>query len=224
MNNKKIRQMVELQNKFNKLVHPEWHKQGYDWRRAIWLESAELIEHLPWKWWKAKEPDMQQVKLELVDIWHFITAWAIENETPALLENIASDHNYSPKLGETIITSTEEIAKHALLKDLPNTITAFKKTMDFIGMSFNDLYALYIGKNVLNKFRQDNGYKAGTYIKMWTDCEKDDVCKEEDNDAMMIILAELKNTDFTFEDLYGKLKERYLRCIEFNTTEQSYGL
>ena len=34
-------------------------------------------------------------------------------------------------------------------------------------LSTNDLFKTYIGKNVLNIFRQDNGYKEGIYQKIW---------------------------------------------------------
>ena len=39
---------------------------------------------------------------------------------------------------------------------------------------------LYIGKNCLNQFRQDNGYKEGHYIKVWNG--------KEDNVVMVEIL------------------------------------
>ena len=29
------------------------------------------MDHYGWKWWKKQSPDTEQVKLELVDIWHF---------------------------------------------------------------------------------------------------------------------------------------------------------
>ena len=38
----------------------------------------------------------------------------------------------------------------------------------------DELYRQYVGKNVLNSFRQDYGYKEGTYIKNWN-CEEDNV-------------------------------------------------
>ena len=63
--------MLDLQDKMNRKVHPDWKSQGYAWYRAIWTECAELMDHYGWKWWKAPNPDIEQIKLEIVDIWHF---------------------------------------------------------------------------------------------------------------------------------------------------------
>jgi cell division protein FtsI/penicillin-binding protein 2 len=67
------------------------------------------------------------------------------------------------------------------------------------GLSFSWLQKIYIGKNCLNKFRQDNGYKEGTYIKVWN--------KDEDNVVMIKILEESSN--ISFDTMYEKLQEQY---------------
>ncbi len=63
--------MVRMQEAHNRQVHPEWRSQGYRYYRSVWVECAELLDHFGWKWWKHQQPDMDQVKLEIVDIWHF---------------------------------------------------------------------------------------------------------------------------------------------------------
>ena len=63
--------MLELQNAMNSKVNENWVEQDFAWYRAIWVECAELLDHYGWKWWKKQTPDADQVKLELVDIWHF---------------------------------------------------------------------------------------------------------------------------------------------------------
>ena len=60
----------------------------------------------------------------------------------------------------------------------------------------------YLGKNALNKFRQDNGYKEGTYIKIWSG--------EEDNVHLDTILANFeKDEPISFEEIYAHLEIRY---------------
>ena len=59
-----------------------------------------------------------------------------------------------------------------------------------------DLYNLYSGKNILNQFRQDNGYKEGTYTKIWDGVE--------DNVVMM---DSIRNGDI--ENLYSHLEKIY---------------
>ena len=63
--------MLDLQNAMNSKVNDNWVDQDFAWYRAIWVECAELLDHYGWKWWKKQTPDADQVKLELVDIWHF---------------------------------------------------------------------------------------------------------------------------------------------------------
>lgn len=41
--------------------------------------------------------------------------------------------------------------------------------------AIDSIYAKYIIKNVLNSFRMSNGYREGTYIKMWNGVEDNDV-------------------------------------------------
>ena len=63
--------MLTLQDRMNTKVHPQWIEQRYEWFRAIWIECGELMEHYGYKWWKKQTPDIEQVRLEAIDIWHF---------------------------------------------------------------------------------------------------------------------------------------------------------
>ena len=63
--------MLRLQDQMNQKVHPDWVSQNYEWYRAVWIECAELMDHVGYKWWKHQECDMDQVQLEVIDIWHF---------------------------------------------------------------------------------------------------------------------------------------------------------
>jgi vacuolar-type H+-ATPase catalytic subunit A/Vma1 len=67
------------------------------------------------------------------------------------------------------------------------------------GLNLDTLYTLYVGKNILNQFRQDHGYKEGSYIKIWNG--------EEDNVTMQKILEE--NENVTPQELYKALEEAY---------------
>ena len=67
------------------------------------------------------------------------------------------------------------------------------------GLNLDSLYKLYVGKNILNQFRQDHGYKEGTYMKIWNG--------KEDNVTMQSILEE--NEEITPALLYTKLEAAY---------------
>lgn len=67
------------------------------------------------------------------------------------------------------------------------------------GLDSGMLYRLYVGKNILNQFRQDHGYKEGTYIKEWNGTE--------DNAVMKQIWEE--RGELTPDALYAGLEKRY---------------
>ena len=68
------------------------------------------------------------------------------------------------------------------------------------GLNLETLYRLYVGKNILNQFRQDNGYKDGSYIKVWAG--------EEDNIVMKRVWEE--NSNIKPDVLYKELAKIYL--------------
>ena len=69
-------------------------------------------------------------------------------------------------------------------------------------MSWDELFAQYVSKNVLNFFRQDHGYKDGSYQKVWHG--------KEDNEHLVEVMATLSATSETYPtELYQALKQRY---------------
>ncbi len=74
--------------------------------------------------------------------------------------------------------------------------------MQLIDMDFDQLYRMYVGKNVLNFFRQDHGYKNGSYIKVWQG--------REDNEHLAELLSQLDSESASFKDqVYQGLQARY---------------
>jgi len=197
-----IQAMLALQNSMNTKVNADWQNQGFEWYRAIWIECGELLDHYGWKWWKRQDPDVEQVKLELIDIWHFglsilLSRDLTEEEIADLIEanlDISSDEpdfrlDLERFAGETLTSRDFSVA-------------SFGRLMAGINLSFDQLYEGYVGKNVLNFFRQDNGYKDGSYRKIWGG--------REDNEHLVEIIAELdaKTADFP-EALYERLNALY---------------
>jgi hypothetical protein len=79
---------------------------------------------------------------------------------------------------------------------------AFLALLEAAGTGFDDLYRIYVGKNVLNRFRQDHGYKEGTYIKNWHG--------REDNEHLAELTAAIHSEGDAFEsELYQALARRY---------------
>lgn len=197
--------MLELQDAMNTRVHNEWREQGFEWYRAIWIESAELMDHYGWKWWKHQKPDVEQVKLELIDIWHF--GLSILLTSKASIESITEQVTAAQQTAKSsdFKISLEAFTAHTLAeKDF--SIALFIALLKDVDMDFDDLYSGYVGKNVLNFFRQDHGYKEGSYQKLWDG--------REDNEHLVEAVAELDVSDAQFSaKLYQSLKTRYEACL-----------
>ena len=201
-----LRTMVELQRGHNEKVHPQWDQQGYPFTRAIWIECAELMDHFGWKWWKHQDADLDQVKLELVDIWHFgLSALMIQHRdrvVEAVADDVleATDSHEQSEFREAV----EVLATTALQGEF--SISAFVGAMQTLPMSFEDLYAIYVAKNVLNVFRQENGYKEGTYHKSWAG--------REDNEHLAELAQTLNIDSATYiSDLQDLLTDRYAEVL-----------
>ena len=222
----RILEMLKLQQQLNDETNGlNWEngitKNGkiIDWRRCIYLEAGELIESYPWKHWKDinAKPDYENIKIELVDIWHFImseTLRVYKTENLGSIEDIAymivNLSQFNEFESDNIIIDDLDIYREmALVEDMIRVlfcqnsinelINSFLITSSSLNLKLSELYRLYIGKNILNRFRQDNGYKYGAYIKVWNG--------KEDNTIMQNILD--KNGNITPDELYNKLKELY---------------
>ena len=195
--------MADMQDEHNVLVHPQWREQGFEFYRAMWVECAEMLDHFGWKWWKQQTPDIDQVKLELVDIWHFALSDLMREGAidPAVAEQLAAVHVAEATDPESFRLAIEALAA-ACLSARSIDLSAFCAAMAALPMDYAELYALYIGKNMLNRFRQNNGYKSGEYRKLWQG--------REDNEHLIELLDELSDVPEQLpERLYAGLEARY---------------
>ena len=194
--------MLDLQNRMNTKVHEQWVDQGYEWYRAIWIECGELMEHYGYKWWKKQTPDIEQVRLEIIDIWHFGLSALFDGRSIEQIADGIITELESYQAGSLDVRAATERVAESSLRSKGFSVLDFWQLMAAAEFSFEELYRHYIGKNVLNFFRQDNGYKDGSYIKQWQG--------REDNEHLMEILAELDSAANDFSDnVYQALQQRY---------------
>ncbi|HEY0665156.1 MAG TPA: dUTP diphosphatase [Gallionella sp.] len=207
--------MLKMQDGMNSKVNPEWVLAKNNWHRAIQVEGVEAIEHHGWKWWKKQDSDMAQLRMELVDIWHFVLSAIIQAKHGSIplakMEMLAEFHLRQKSV--QFDNQYYQLAQMSLLEKLDllvglaaakrTNLALFESLLNDCGMDWQGLFKQYLGKNVLNIFRQDHGYKAGTYIKIWDG--------REDNEHLIEVL---ELTDLDAEDvresLYQALKARYL--------------
>ncbi len=222
----KILLMLQLQAQLNESTNGEdWTKgvtkngKTINWRRCIYMECAEMVDSFSWKHWKSinQEPDWDNLQIEVVDVWHFIMSLAIENYSQNLkggIEDLAINISNLPSfstidtknstfgLQDKVIEKVENIIRLSLEEDELKLDELFNEFFDLVlmsGLNLETLYRLYVGKNILNQFRQDNGYKDGTYVKVWNG--------EEDNIVMKRIWED--NGDIKPELLYKELAKAY---------------
>lgn len=191
--------MMLLQHDLNVRVNPNYVKAGNVWMRAAWIETAEFMEHIGWKWWKRQEPNMPQARIELVDIWHFMLSEWLQNKqdddtfddcAAMLLQAMYDPDKWKPEQQAKLDAFTDvrllaDAFAHMCAANIFNA-PVFARLMELSDLSWAELYRMFVMKNVLNTFRQDNGYKDGTYIKMWNGAE-DNVALEKlmaDNPTM----------------------------------------
>ena len=202
-----VKNMLEMQFRMNARVHEHWIDQDFAWYRAVWIECGELMDHVGYKWWKKQEPDMDQVRLEVVDIWHFgmSALFTTQPNLEILADTISADMLLESELISDIHAATEALAQNAL-ETHSFSVPHFAVLMSACGLSPEELYRQYVGKNVLNFFRQDNGYKDGTYVKLW--------CGREDNEHLVEILETLDDAAADYpEAVYEALSNRYQQAV-----------
>ena len=224
--NSKVLLMLQLQKELNDATNGEDWVEGVtknnkviNWKRCIYMECAEMIDSFPWKHWKNIEvaPDWENLQIEVVDVWHFVISLAIENYVQTMrggIEDIANEISAMESFSqlesdviafatqEAVLEKVENIMRIVLAKESLALEALLREFFDLVvmsGLNLDSLYRLYVGKNILNQFRQDNGYKEGSYIKIWDG--------EEDNVVMKRVWEE--NGDITPEALYGKLTVVY---------------
>ena len=200
-------QMLIMQDEINTIVNPDWRHAKYEWHRAVWIECAELIEHHGFKWWKQQKPEWNQITLEIVDIWHFGMSMLLSMGLP--LDKIAEDLalHYNEVLNNEESEPSSFIEKVEVLAGTATTgifdTISFFDVMLAANIDLDLLFSMYVGKNVLNKFRQANGYKEGTYHKEWFDGREDnehltDIMNQDtlkllnDIDLIQYVLSELQ--------------------------------
>lgn len=69
---KTTRDIINLQKQLNDQIDINWRENNHDYQRAITVELAELLNHHGYKWWKKQKRDINQIHLEIVDIFHFM--------------------------------------------------------------------------------------------------------------------------------------------------------
>lgn len=219
MNITQIKTLLDLQDKLNSNTAGANWKSGIAsngkkiyWDICILTECVEILESTTYKHWKdvGREPDIENIKIEIVDILHFILSSYLErydikvvidilvNSESRVMDKMVYSDNLTIKVTKTLM--------YNVLNNFDFMFTAFKDLVATIpDFTMLDVYNLYIGKNVLNQFRQDNGYSEGMYIKQWKDMRNSNIV--EDNVILQSITRNMEIV--TYDGLYEELSNHY---------------
>ena len=106
-----LQDVFEKQKQLNKLIVPGLYKDLDEKKMTEWViklnlgmqqEQAELVDSLDWKWWKKGEFNLNNAKVEIVDIMHFVVSIAtvLGMDADEFLEIYAKKHALNNKRQE----------------------------------------------------------------------------------------------------------------------------
>ena len=199
-----LSEICTLQDSLNEKTTKDWIKSSNDYYRAAWMEASELMEHFGYKWWKHQKPVIEQCKMELIDILHFLVSELIKDYEKLdevvdsyldVFSDIVTPLADIDNDAESIRCDIEWLVKNLIDAELLDSFYFLFKLFFVFGLNLEEIYIKYIGKYTLNIFRQNNGYKEGYYVKIWDG--------KEDNEVLTSILKNNENTllseDFTMD-------------------------
>lgn len=212
--------IVEVQSILNEKAdpkNPDWKsaRTTEDFKLASVLEMAELVESTPWKWWKGGSADLWNVKIELIDMLHFLTS------------NVALHNSLEEDCKDKVLGFTaEEVATKELFNNNnenegTNRLNSFNiiksvvnenenyELINYIvrsgGLEAREISAIYIAKYTLNEIRWKGGYALNQYKKMksgFVDENGNQVEAVEDNVFLKSLVDSFKeNENMTLGDL-----------------------
>ena len=205
-------QMLWSQKDLNDEITPDWMAtlSKQDYLTAVLVEVGEAIDSLDYKWWKAGKNDWDNFKVELVDVHHFLLSalWydnEVQRADACYFFKKGLAYRVIPSNGLTDEKKLDLIKEYSLKLMKVDNVTAFMylgRLFRVIGLvSLKEIAREFLVKNTLNLFRTRNGYKQGTYKKMWKG--------KEDNVIAYALASDLKFTKFFTKDLYKKLEDYY---------------
>lgn len=186
-------QLLKAQQSMNNLLYPDWEIEDIDLPLAVADEAMECAKQAGYEWWKTRgTPDILQMQYEYIDALHFYLSIVLKRVGVSGALGMLNSGNVTllPYGGaamgmdnveinnEAIIHAARNVARYALMIEADVWDAADHKINDLgakmralayaVGLTEETAPSMYFAKNVLNAFRKANGYKDGSYIKVWT--------------------------------------------------------
>ena len=181
-----IARLMRIQDRLNEAVTPDW-KSGipvYRFEIALFEEMMELVDSFPWPWWKPGKDDRENVKIEIVDMTHFLLSLAIKKGCRPFTLEVAFEDGYSMGGRGDLPSIWNMLTDMMVFVKTHRYDSAFRVLGQLVrasGMSPEEFVDLYEGKVRLNLERQRKGYRRDESVKM--------IDGEEDNRKLLEELA-----------------------------------
>lgn len=223
---------VEIQKVFNNSVAPGWQldrgQDKYNYWMAILDETVEVLGSKHWKWWKDKnkmnQVDWDNVKVELVDIFHFVLSIAIQHESQHIIFsqivnlemnrlNPDSQKTTTPRIQDKDFFKNfwDEFLMAVQYKNLPLVAVRMVEYWYRAGGTAEDLFMHYRIKSALNEVRQEFGYGTSTYAKNWLDVQTGEMV--EDNVIAGKLAQGIELNEDTVKNIKESLTKYYLKHV-----------
>jgi len=213
---------IEIQKKFNNSVAPGWDKKDaesqekFDFWMAILDESVEVLGSKHWKWWKKDkevgEIDWDNIRVELVDLFHFILSVCIQQDMQTVifqqLVNLEMNkEGLKVKDDKFFSDFWDQFLMSVQMRMLPLVAIRIVEYWYRTGGDANELFMEYRIKAALNNIRQEFGYGT-TYQKMWLDIRDGEY--KEDNVIAWELAQDVELNKDTIENIENSLRKYYL--------------
>lgn len=144
--------MVKMQHSLNiQTMGEDYLEKNINWNSAIIVESGKLLDNLGYKWWKKQEPDMENVKVEAIDLLHFVISEHIQKkglEKSIQLFKYYFENEYLDSLKEYENLTIEELIGLLVSSDIGNRFLYLKMIFHKLNMSNEDVYIAYIERDM----------------------------------------------------------------------------
>lgn len=222
------------QEELNRVAYDTaWVKKGltgeFDYPLAAGFEIFELgVSWNRWCWWSKSTPnahDLLNMRVEIVDALHFILSdilLAYNGSIPNAANDCGVILNMVQKTIETFDNDFDQVMyvksvikrlfKYAGQEDSYRTKATdalrdlYMLAIHACGLGFREIGSMYFAKSVLNRFRQEHGYREKKYTKIWKDGGI------EDNHVLMGWVAE--NPNAKEEAIHEFLSDQYVEVLK----------
>lgn len=223
------RTLIDYQTQANDVMAGDWlHTTNNElaYYRASFIELCEALMEIGYKWWKKEEPDTKKVLFELVDALHFVISDHIRyyhkryrdlDRARAFLTNSFttiyaplpervgrfSGQAGDPNIEELTLQDICDQAIFSYVRDGRSSLPWLCLLIERMQIPVEQVVYYYLAKNTLNKFRNANGQKEGTYVRKWNG--------KSDNEYLygFVDHAVAKQEDLSIDEIWQFLETEY---------------